>query len=129
MRVRFTFVMFLLVGFISTVAPGSCWGTPPQETKERLLDLKDFNTFLEDHPAILPDLKRDPSLITNPQYLEQHPDLKSFLAARPHLEASFISALSDRHCDKPAPEIYDKVSPRLCSSTPHPSIHIRSRIA
>jgi hypothetical protein len=116
MRFRFAFVLIFLVGFISMVAPGSCWGTPPQESNERLLELKDFDKFLEDHPAILPDLKRDPSLITNSQYLEQHPDLKSFLAAHPHLEASFISALSDRHCDKPAPEIYDKVSSRCCRS-------------
>jgi len=113
MKFRFALVLVFLVGFISLVAPGSCWGTPPQETNDRLLELKDFDKFLEGHPAILPDLKRDPSLITNSQYLEQHPDLKSFLADHPHLEASFISALSDRHCNKPAPEIYDKVSPAV----------------
>jgi len=112
-RQAFQGLVLLCIGFILIAAPPSCRGTTLQDSTDRVVDLKDFDKFLEDHASILPDLKRDPSLITNPEYLEQHPDLKTFLAAHPHLQASFISALAERHCDKPAPEIYDKVSPAV----------------
>src|SRR5215471_11462956 len=112
-RQAFQGLVLLCIGFILIAAPPSCRGTTLQDSTDRVVDLKDFDKFLEDHASILPDLKRDPSLITNPEYLEQHPDLKTFLAAHPHLQASFISALAGRHCDKPAPEIYDKVSPAV----------------
>jgi S1-C subfamily serine protease len=109
----FAVLLVLWIGFSSMAAARACFGTTRQESNERALELKDFDKFLQDHPAILPDLKRDPSLITKPEYLEQHPDLKTFLATHPHLEASFIEALAERHCDKSAPEIFDKVSPAV----------------
>jgi S1-C subfamily serine protease len=86
--------------------------TTPQETSGSN-ELKDFNKFLEDHPAILPDLKRDPTLMTDPDYLAQHPDLKLFLTTHPGFEAAVFSELKDRHCDKSAPAIYDQVSPAV----------------
>src|SRR5215471_19731526 len=109
----FAVLLFLWICLSSIAAAPSCLGTTRQDSSDRALELKDFNKFLQDHPAILPDLKRDPSLITKPEYLEQHSDLKTFLAAHPHLEASFIEALAERHCDKSAPEIFDKVSPAV----------------
>src|SRR5215510_3834346 len=109
----FACLVFLLIASSSLAAAPSCLATGGQDSSDRVVELKDFDKFLDDHPAILPDLKRDPSLITNPEYLEQHPELNTFLAAHPHLQASFISALAERHCDKPAPEIYDKVSPAV----------------
>src|SRR5215813_11900639 len=112
-RQAFQGLVFLLIASSSIAAAPSCLATGGQDSSNRVVELKDFDKFLEDHPAILPDLKRDPSLITNPEYLEQHPELNTFLAAHPHLQASFISALAERHCDKPAPEIYDKVSPAV----------------
>src|SRR5215510_3705780 len=50
------------------------------ETNE---ELRDLNNFLNDHPEVVPDLKRDPSLIVDPGYLAQHPQLQELLAAHP----------------------------------------------
>jgi phage-related protein len=42
-------------------------------------ELAQFNQFLDSHPDIADQLRRDPSLADNPQYLDNHPELKTFL--------------------------------------------------
>ena len=76
-------------------------------------ELKDFDRFLDEHPAILPDLKRDPSLIADPDYLARHQDLKEFLATHPGLAEVFTSKFKAQNCDLPAPTIFDQVSPAV----------------
>lgn len=46
-------------------------------------ELRNFDEFLDRHPAIARDLRRDPSLVNNPQYLQQHPELQEFLQRHP----------------------------------------------
>lgn len=103
-------VLFIL--FSTGTSPVATASTP-QEVSNRSNELKDFDKFLEDHPAILPDLKRDPALMTDPEYLAQHPDLKQFLMTHPGFDAAVSSELKDRHCDKSAPAIFDRVSPAV----------------
>ena len=76
-------------------------------------ELKDFDKFLEEHAAILPDLKRDPSLIADPDYLARHPELDEFLRTHPGLAEVFSSKFRAQHCELPAPTIFDQVSPAV----------------
>jgi phage-related protein len=41
--------------------------------------LASFDGFLDSHPKIAQQLMSNPSLIDNPQYVQQHPDLQQFL--------------------------------------------------
>src|ERR1051326_4402956 len=38
-----------------------------------------FDQFLDKHPAIDKELRNDPALIRNPEYLSRHPELREFL--------------------------------------------------
>jgi hypothetical protein len=42
-----------------------------------------FNDFLDGHPRIAADLSTDPSLVNNPDYLEDHRELREFLRDHP----------------------------------------------
>ena len=117
MRRRFSGAMVICVSLIvasSVQAQTASTATPQQQASDNdRAELKDFDKFLGDHPAILPDLKRDPSLIADPDYLARHPELKEFLESHHGLEEAFSSKFKDQHCDKPAPAIFDQVSPAV----------------
>ena len=81
-----------------------------QRASENLGELKDFDEFLNAHPAFLPDLKKDPSLIEDSGYLERHPELKQFLDTHPGLARAFGSKFKEQHCDKTTPVIFDESS-------------------
>jgi len=49
-------------------------------------DLAAFDNFMDQHSSIEKDVRKDPTLLTNANYLAQHPELKSFLAAHPGIQ-------------------------------------------
>jgi S1-C subfamily serine protease len=99
---------------VSGTSPAGRAATPQQNSGiDSGNDLKDFDKFLDAHPDMLPDLKRDPTLIIDPNYLAEHPDLKRFLTIHPGFEGALTSQLKDRHCEKTAPAVFDQVSPAV----------------
>jgi hypothetical protein len=46
-------------------------------------ELANFDHFLDNHREIGQQVRRDPSLIENPQYLKDHPDLQAYLQDHP----------------------------------------------
>src|SRR5205814_4704619 len=44
-------------------------------------ELQNLDNFLDRHPAINQDLKKDPTLINNTTYIDAHPELREFLAS------------------------------------------------
>src|ERR1700683_596789 len=48
-------------------------------------ELARFDQFLEDHPQIAEQLRKDPSLVDNPEYQKGHPELQAYLADHPRL--------------------------------------------
>ncbi len=48
-------------------------------------ELSSFDQFLDSHPAVAKDLKQNPNLINNPQYLSKHPGLKDYLQDHPQV--------------------------------------------
>ena len=67
------FMLILFISASSTTTIASSWH---QVSNDHADELKDFYKFLGDDTAILPDLKRDPSLIADADYLALHPELK-----------------------------------------------------
>ncbi|HTW88427.1 MAG TPA: hypothetical protein VMD75_10515 [Candidatus Binataceae bacterium] len=43
-------------------------------------DVNSFNGFLNNHPQVASQLQRNPDLVDNKAYLDEHPELHSFLA-------------------------------------------------
>jgi len=87
--------------------------TQQQTQEQQQSELKDFDHFLDLNPSLLPDLKRDPSLITDSKYLAQHPQLKQFLNEHPGLRQAFSEKFQKQHCDKTVPAIFDLASPAV----------------
>ena len=48
-------------------------------------EVKNFDDFLDKHPAIEKDLEKNPSLANNSDYVAKHPELGQFLASHPQI--------------------------------------------
>ena len=48
-------------------------------------DLSSFDAFLDNHPAISQQVSKDPSLVANQQYLQDHPELQQYLQKHPNV--------------------------------------------
>jgi uncharacterized protein VirK/YbjX len=46
-------------------------------------EVRNFDNFLDQHPKVTQELNKNPSLINNPKYVAQHPELKEFLQNHP----------------------------------------------
>ena len=58
--------------------------TPPAKDNDTTRgELRNFDRFLDSHPAIAKDLKGNPNLVNDANYLSQHPELKEFLNNHP----------------------------------------------
>ncbi len=76
----------LVTGIASFAGAGSAWAAPmPQERDTDITrgELANFDKFLDSHPNIAQDLKSNPGLVNDPNYISQHPELQQFLASHP----------------------------------------------
>jgi hypothetical protein len=62
---------------------------PPDDITRR--EVADMNDFLMKHPEIAEQLKKDPSLIDNRQWVDNHPSLRDYLHEHPHVAETFRS--------------------------------------
>jgi len=52
-------------------------------------DIADMDHFLDEHPEIAQQLRKDPSLIDNRGWVSDHPALQQYLQAHPQISATF----------------------------------------
>lgn len=52
-------------------------------------ELANMDRFLDSHPEIAEQLKKDPSLVDNKKWLAQHPALKEYLASHPQIAQTY----------------------------------------
>src|SRR5437899_7947792 len=57
---------------------------------------RNFDRFLDTHPEIAKQLQANPSLINNPEWVENHPDLRAFLASHPGVREEIQETPRDR---------------------------------
>ena len=48
-------------------------------------ELRKFDGFLDNHPEVAEQLRKNPNLINNPKYIASHPQLHDFLEDHPRL--------------------------------------------
>ena len=59
---------------------------PPAQPKIATNELANFDRFLDSHPNVDRELRKNPSLINDPNYLSKHPDLRTFLSKHPNVQ-------------------------------------------
>jgi hypothetical protein len=72
-------------------APAPSQPAPPPDDP-RAHELAALYGFLQSHPEIAEQLRRDPSLVDNQQWVNNHPEFREFLQAHPELAQQFRQA-------------------------------------
>jgi hypothetical protein len=84
--VRNSFALITLAALIS-VAPADAQTITPQtqdsDTTRR--QLAEFDRFLDSHPEVASQLRQDPSLVNNPEFVENHSELQQYLQQHPEV--------------------------------------------
>lgn len=75
---RYALAGALVVGVMG-VAPMA--RAADKDTMQR--ELEHYDRYLDSHPAVARDLRRDPNLVNDPEFLHKHPGLQKFLAGHP----------------------------------------------
>ena len=62
----------------------------PQERQDRDDDLTrrqlaDFDRFLDNHPEVAEQVRKDPSVVNKQEFVEQHPELQEYLQQHPEI--------------------------------------------
>ncbi len=90
--VHYGFIVLTSAGLISAVPPPRAQAQT-QDTAPQMQDRDDatrrqlagFDNFLDNHPRIAEDLRKDPSLVNNQEFVENHTDLQRYLQQHPEV--------------------------------------------
>ena len=69
------------ITFLSALSVACLMAMPAAAQYVTQGELNNFNAFLNAHPKTAAELRRNPGLLDNANYLEQHPELHSYLAS------------------------------------------------
>jgi hypothetical protein len=64
------------------VPPHTAPPTPPDITRQEVVS---FDSFLDSHPEIAEQLRRDPALVDDREYVNNHPELQAYLQEHPRV--------------------------------------------
>ena len=59
--------------------------TPPDREDVTRRQLASFDNFLDSHPELAEQLRKDPSLVNNKEFVENHPALREYLQQHPEI--------------------------------------------
>jgi len=105
---RAAFISLIIASALGFIFPSfATAGQTPAHAPDRNShhQLKEFEQFLDKNPTIAADLKKDPSLVNNKDYLTKHPDLQKFVETHPGLLQELLA--KDESCSIPIPSIFD----------------------
>jgi hypothetical protein len=54
-------------------------------------EVRQFHRFLQDHPKVSSELRKNPNLINSKRYLNQHDDLQAFLKRHPAVKREIVT--------------------------------------
>lgn len=67
-------------------SPALAQSAPAQDNDTTVQQLASFDGFMDGHPEIAEQLRKDPSLVKNREFVEQHPALHEYLQAHPGVQ-------------------------------------------
>ena len=75
---------FFWLGTPANAQSAPAQNTPPvQDNDTTRQELASFNQFLDSHPELAGQLRKDPSLVNNDDFVKQHPSLQAYLQDHP----------------------------------------------
>ncbi len=83
---RLALAVLTSVLLLGTASLASALNPPTPPAKDNDItrrELRNFDGFLDSHPSIAKDLRSNPNLINDSNYLSQHPELQEFLNNHP----------------------------------------------
>jgi len=54
-------------------------------------EVRQFHTFLQNHPKVSTELRTNPKLVNSKRYLDQHDDLEKFLQRHPRIKQEIVN--------------------------------------
>src|SRR5579864_1998425 len=85
----FTLLTLICVLWVVPSASAQSQTVAPQNPDVTRRQLADFDRFLDSRPELSQQLRKDPSLINNEEFVENHADLQQFLQQHPELREEF----------------------------------------
>jgi len=83
---------FLCLGTPVIAQSASAQNTPALQGDDATRqELANFNQFLDSHPELSDQLRKDPSLVNNDDYVKQHPALQTYLQDHPAVQQQIKS--------------------------------------
>src|SRR5580658_1912084 len=77
---------FLWVGTPANAQSAPARNTAPvQDNDTTRQELASFNQFLDSHPELARDIRKDPSLVNNDDFVKRHPSLHTYLQDHPQV--------------------------------------------
>jgi S1-C subfamily serine protease len=110
-KVRFALLRLVALILVNVLLSTGVLPADKQSRHASHRELKTFEKFLHDHPAVAADLYKDPSLVDNPDYLAKHSEFQQFLNEHAGLREEIL-AKADR-CPLTVPSIFDRASPAV----------------
>ena len=85
--IRYCFVLLTCAGLLVTAPATSRAQTvsTPDRDDVTARQLASFDAFLDSHPEIAEQLRRDPSLVNSKEFVEKHPALQDYLRQHPEI--------------------------------------------
>ena len=84
--VRNSFAFITLAALISVAPAGAQTVTPQTQTSDTTRrQLADFDRFLDSHAEVASQLRQDPTLVNNPEFVENHGELQEYLQQHPEV--------------------------------------------
>jgi hypothetical protein len=75
----------LALSFFAAATPA--WSDHEQVRNE----IRQFHDFLQDHPKVSTELRRNPKLVNSKNYLAKHDDLEKFLKRHPAVKRELVN--------------------------------------
>src|SRR5207237_3982327 len=63
--------------------------TPAPDNDTTMRELASFDDFMDGHPVIAEEIRKDPSKVKNEEFVEQHPALQQHLQQHPGVQEEF----------------------------------------
>lgn len=83
---KHSIALLSLAALLCFVSPASAQSTQTQDQDTTRRELASFDSFMDGHPEIAEQLRRDPSLVRNQDFVANHPDLQRYLQQHPNVQ-------------------------------------------
>src|SRR5580700_334659 len=83
---KHSIALLSLAALFCFVSPAIAQSTQTQDHDTTSRELASFDSFMDGHPEIAEQIRKDPSLVRNQEFVANHPDLQRYLQQHPNVQ-------------------------------------------